>query len=83
MNKFEDYVGPRQDAGMRTASSSFQNAMRRKALRLKAKAQVERQTMPLAPRQAAAPLSAYVENQVPAYQPGVMPWLAALKGQNQ
>jgi hypothetical protein len=83
MNSFKDYVGPRQDAGMRTASSSYERAIRRKALRLKAKAQVEKPTMPLAPRQQAAPLSAYIENQVPAYQPGVMPWLAALKGSNQ
>jgi hypothetical protein len=83
MNKLGDFVGQRQDAGMRTASSAYQNALRRKQLRLRAKAQVQAQAMPAAQRQTAAPLSAYVENQVPAGLPGVMPWLQALRGSNQ
>lgn len=83
MNSFKDYAGARQDAGLKTASSPYQSALRRKALRRRAKAQVEGQTMPLAAQQAAAPLSTYIEAQVPAYQPGVMPWLQALKGSNQ
>lgn len=82
--RFGDISGGGQDAPRAWSGSAWTQALRRKQMLRRAKQQVKAVTLPSPQQQqAVAPLASYVAAQVPANQPGVMPWIAALGARNK
>jgi hypothetical protein len=81
--KWGEIAGGGQDAPRAWGGSAWAQALRRKQMLRRAKQQVKAQTFPGPQAQPAAPLSSFVAAQVEPYQPGVMPWIAALRENNK